>query len=153
MSAERSDWLDRLIHDRRAFLAAAVFLAAALLLAALFALLRIKQQPEGERLVARVTVGGVQVLAIDLYEDGLIECSAAFLEDEVEKKRRDLYFDLGSVGAGVVLRLKNDRQIAVYHSSCRDQVCVKCGYIGELDQMIECEEDGLKVEIIEKTVL
>lgn len=156
MTAERLEWLDRLLHDRRAFLAAAVFWAAVLLILVLLIFLRPQrpQRPQPkERLVARVTVGGVQVLAIDLYEDGLIECSAAFLENEVEKKRSDLYFDLGSVGAGAVLRLKNDRQICVDHSDCRDQACVKCGYIGQLDQTIECEEDKLKVEIIEKTVL
>ena len=153
MTDKWAEWVEKCVQDRRMLVAGAVVLAAGVLAAAALMLLgRSSQEPE-ERLVARVTVGGAQILAIDLYQGGLIECSAAFLEDEVEKKSRDLYFDLSSVGVEAVLRVKNDRQICVDHSGCKDQACVKCGYIGQLEQAIECAEDGLRVEIIEKTVL
>ncbi|MCI8622243.1 MAG: hypothetical protein HFG26_01105 [Provencibacterium sp.] len=152
MMEKRSDGLERLIKDRRLGIAVIVLLAAVLLAAVVLALFSGEKEAE-ERLVAQVTVHGVQVLAIDLYEDGLIECSADFLESEIEKKRKDLYFDLESLGVAAVLRLKNDRQICVDHSDCSDQLCVKCGYIGQLDQTIVCEQDGLKVQIVEKMVL
>ena len=153
MTEQRPDWLNRLSCDRRIWIIVGTVLAVALFWVAFFLFSRTSTPEQGERLVARVTVGGVQVLAIDLYKNGLIECAAGFPEQEIEKKRKDLYFDLGSVGVGAVLRLKNDRQICVDHSDCGDQACVKCGYIEKLDQTIECEEDGLRVEIIEKTVL
>lgn len=128
MTEQRSEWLNRFSRDRKVWMAAGTVLAAALLLAAFFLFFRTGTPEQDERLVARVTVGGVQVLAIDLYKNGLIECAAGFPEQEIEKKRKDLYFDLGSVGVGAVLRLKNDRQICVDHSDCGDQACVKCGY-------------------------
>lgn len=156
MTDRWAEWVEKYVQDRRVMIAGvAVFAAVVLAAAALMLPGRSPKEPQDPqmRLVARVTVDGTQILAIDLYQGGLIECSAASLEGKVEKKSRDLYFDLHSVGVPAVLRVKNDRQICVDYSDCKDQACVKRGYIGQLEQAIECAEDGLRVEIIEKTVL
>ena len=47
----------------------------------------------------------------------------------------------------VVLRIKKDYRVRVDKAGCKDQACVKQGYIGKLDQSLECADSKLKISI------
>lgn len=106
----------------------------------------------GERLVARVRVDGSEVLTIDLFEDGIITQNSDCVV-QISKKRGDLYIDMNPMEVPVILRIKKDYRVRVERAGCKDQACVKAGFIGQLDQSVECVDNKLKVTIEKKIVI
>ena len=106
----------------------------------------------GERLVARVRVDGSEVLAIDLFEDGIITQNSQSVV-QISKKRGDLYIDMNPMEVPVVLRIKKDYLVRVDKAGCKDQACDKQGYNGKLDQSLECADSKLKISIEKKIVI